>query len=112
MARPHEFIGHFDIFALSSDSEQFPISLLEAMAAGRPCVSTDVGDVATMVSAPNRRFVVVPDAFDDALAQMCASDTLRHTIGAANHARATADYDERHMIAHYQALYKSALRDC
>jgi glycosyltransferase involved in cell wall biosynthesis len=35
---PARCIGSFDIFALSSDSEQAPISLIEAMAAGRPAV--------------------------------------------------------------------------
>jgi glycosyltransferase involved in cell wall biosynthesis len=52
---PARYIGSFDIFALSSDSEQAPISLIEAMAAGRPAVSTDVGDVRNIqgVSSPS-----------------------------------------------------------
>jgi glycosyltransferase involved in cell wall biosynthesis len=48
---PARFVGLFDIFALSSDSEQYPISLVEAMAAARPVVATNVGDVAAMVCA-------------------------------------------------------------
>jgi glycosyltransferase involved in cell wall biosynthesis len=55
---PARFVGLFDIFALSSDSEQYPISLVEAMAAARPVVSTNVGDVAAMVARENRRFIV------------------------------------------------------
>ena len=50
LADPARWIGHFDIFALSSDSEQFPISLIEAMAAGLPAVATAVGDVSAIVS--------------------------------------------------------------
>ena len=44
--RPALWIGRFDIFALSSDSEQFPISLVEAMAAARPVAAYGVGDIA------------------------------------------------------------------
>lgn len=38
-------LQQFDCFVLPSESEGFPNCLVEAMLAGKPCVSTDVGDV-------------------------------------------------------------------
>jgi L-malate glycosyltransferase len=105
---PHRYIGHFDIFALSSDSEQFPISLVEAMAAGLPCVSTDVGDVCDMVATANRDHVVkVQDeaGYAAALRVFVTDAALRKQLGAANQIVAIRDYDEGAMIARYAALY-------
>jgi len=42
-SEPEKFLAQMDIFALSSDTEQMPLSLLEAMAAGTPVVATRVG---------------------------------------------------------------------
>lgn len=111
LAEPARWIGHFDIFALSSDSEQFPISLIEAMAAGLPAVATDVGDVAGMLSDDNRPLLVEPEdeaAFAAALDSLADQPSLRRAIGEANRERAQAEYDERAMIAAYARLYGEA----
>jgi L-malate glycosyltransferase len=108
LPNPANYVGLFDIFALSSDSEQFPISLVEAMAAGKPAVTTDVGDVMAMVSPENRDYVVPATdeaAFSDALARLAADANLRTTIGTANLAKATAEFNETDMAARYAALY-------
>ena len=112
LARPADWIGHFDIFALSSDSEQFPISLVEAMAAGLPAVATDVGDVAAMVSDDNRPLIVEPGdeaAFAAALDTLADRDDLRREIGLANREKAEALYDEQAMIQAYARLYGEAI---
>jgi glycosyltransferase involved in cell wall biosynthesis len=112
MADPARWIGRFDIFALSSDSEQFPISLIEAMAAGLPAVATDVGDVAPMLSPDNRPLVVGTDdeaAFTAALDSLAARPDLRRAIGRANREKAAAEYGEERMIARYARLYGEAI---
>ncbi len=109
--RPHRFVGAFDIMALSSRSEQFPISIVEGMAAGLPIVSTPVGDIARMVAPENAPFVTGSDEvlLRDALYALVTDPDLRARVGAANRAKARADYDEAAMIARYRTLYEEAM---
>ncbi len=107
LARPQEILGSFDIFALSSDTEQMPLTVLEAMAARLPVAGTDVGDVRAMLAAENNDFIVALD--DQALAgsvlRLLASPMLRHSIGQANLAKAVRDYDQEAMFLTYAALF-------
>lgn len=110
MVAPASWIAHFDVLALSSRSEQAPIAVIEAMAAGLPVVSPDVGDVAAMVSAENRPFIAADEAgFRGALAEMAGSQDLRARIGAANRRVAADRFDESTMVAAYENLYGRAL---
>ena len=112
LADPARYIGLFDIFALSSDSEQFPISLVEAMAAARPVVATAVGDIPAMVAPDNRPLIVESQdeaGFAAALDSLAERADLRQAIGRANREKAAADYDERRMIDRYARLYGEAI---
>jgi glycosyltransferase involved in cell wall biosynthesis len=109
---PARYIGSFDVFALSSNSEQFPISLVEAMAARLPVVATSVGDIPAIVSPDNRPLIVDPDdeaAFSAALDSLAERPDLRSALGEANRARVAAEYDERDMIRRYARLYGEAI---
>jgi glycosyltransferase involved in cell wall biosynthesis len=99
----------FAVFALSSDTEQMPLSVLEAMAAGLPVAATDVGDVAAMLADENRPFVTALDdaALAAALAALLDRPEAAKTIGAANRARAARDYDEAVMVRGYADLFSA-----
>jgi glycosyltransferase involved in cell wall biosynthesis len=107
---PSRFYGGFDVFALSSDTEQMPLSVLEAMAAGLPVVATEVGDVRAMIAPANARWLcerndgalaaVLADAIGDAVA--------RGEIGAANRRKAEQDYVQEKMFSAYAALFDGA----
>ncbi|MFN4095855.1 MAG: glycosyltransferase [Sphingomonas sp.] len=108
---PHKYIGLFDIFALSSKSEQQPIAVMEAMAAGLPIASTPVGDVAKMVDPENVATISKdwnPVHLRDRIEVLAAHPDARRIVGKANQMRARALFDEQAMIASYAKLYSEA----
>ncbi len=112
LPRPERYVGLFDVFALSSDTEQFPISLVEAMAANLPAVCTTVGDVASIVAEENAPYVAPREdeaALARAMETLLRDAALRARLGAANRARVAREFSLTAMIARYEREYRSAL---
>jgi len=106
--RPETVLGLMDVFAMSSDTEQMPNSLLQAMAASLPVAALAVGDTAPILAAENRPLIA--PAGDEAglgaaLARLADDPDLRRELGAANRARARAAYDQETMFAAYRDLW-------
>lgn len=110
--RPYRYAGLFDILALSSRSEQFPISVVEGMAAGLPIASPAVGDVPRMVAPENLPFIAEHGTevrLRDAIQPLVLDPDLRKRVGAANRAKAEAEFGASLMIKRYQSLYEEAM---
>jgi glycosyltransferase involved in cell wall biosynthesis len=112
LAAPETLLAALDLYALSSDTEQMPYGLLEAMAAGLPVVATDVGDVRSLLPPESRGFVVPPGA-DAALAERLGAlvddPALRRARGD-DHARWAARHFARAtMFEAYAGLFAALL---
>lgn len=100
-----------DVFVMTSDTEQMPNSLLQAMATGRPVLATDVGDVKEMVAAENRPFVLARHdgpGLVNGLAALLGDREKRGQLGRANQSRARSLYGMEHMVEAYRDLFLSA----
>lgn len=97
-----------DIFALSSVSEGLPLTILEAMAAALPCVSTAVGAVPEAIVEGETGHVVPvgnPDALAAALLPLVRDAALRKRQGTAGQTRARALFDLHQMTRRYEDLW-------
>jgi glycosyltransferase involved in cell wall biosynthesis len=94
------------IVALSSVSEGFPYSLIEAMTCGRTCVATDVGGVTEAVGDTG---LVVPPRSPKRMAQACLAllrdDERRHRLGAAARTRALENFTVDGAISTFDEIY-------
>ena len=104
---PASFYQAMDVFALSSDSEQMPLALLEAMASSLPAVSTDVGDVRAMLP-PEQAPFIGPD-LATGIARLAGDPILRRQLGDLNRERAEERYSFGALCAAYRELYQSVL---
>jgi glycosyltransferase involved in cell wall biosynthesis len=104
---PEKVIGWIDVYAISSDTEQMPNTVLQAMAASRPIVGTDVGDVKLIVSPSNRPFIVARGdeaSFEAALVRLLRDEALRASLGRENQDHVRANYSQEQMFRAYAAL--------
>src|SRR5690606_6152819 len=105
---PDQALGWFDLYAISSDTEQMPNAVNQAMAAGKAVVGLDVGDVRHTVSEPNKPWIVPTGdeaACADAMARLLQDDAVRQAVGAANAAHVRATYSLDGMLAAYRKAW-------
>ena len=102
-----------DVVALTSDREGTPLALIEAAAAGRPVIASDVGGVADIVVDGETGLVFPPDdedALAAALVRLARDPVLRLRLGSAapTHARS---YSAERLVDDLDSLYRQALLD-
>ena len=102
-----------DVFVLSSRVEGNPLSVMEAMAAGLPVVSTAVGGVPELVREGETGLLVPSEdagALAQALQALVDDAARRRAMGAAARQHAVAHFDIRHTVRGYEQLYEALLK--
>jgi glycosyltransferase involved in cell wall biosynthesis len=98
--------GH--VVVLSSISEGFPYTVIEAMTCGRPCVATDVGGVAEAVAETG---IVVPPRDPETMAGACVQlledPALRTRLGTAARQRALTYFTVDQALSTFGELYRA-----
>jgi glycosyltransferase involved in cell wall biosynthesis len=99
-----------DVIALTSQNEGSPVSIIEAMAAGKAVVATAVGGVPDVVTDGSTGTLVPAgdaQAFSAAVRGLLADPLRRERLGAAARRAVYPAYDARRLIADMSSLYSS-----
>lgn len=107
--QPYGLMGEADVFCLPSRSDNQPVAIIEAMLAGLPVVSTDVGGIPEMIQAAGAGEVVPPESIEALAAALRRQLTLgdREARSARAEAFARHEYGVRAMAERIASVYAS-----
>lgn len=109
-----EVLAALDVFVLSSVHEGVPLSVIEAMGAGKPVIATNVGGMQLLVK-PSINGLLVPSANPAALAaameNLAANPALRREFGVRSRRIACDSFSVSTMIGRYQEIYEAVFEN-
>ncbi|MBV9386011.1 MAG: glycosyltransferase [Chroococcidiopsidaceae cyanobacterium CP_BM_ER_R8_30] len=109
---PRIHLSGFDIIALPSRSEGFPLAVVEAMLAARPVVATRVGSVKEAVIDGETGFLVDKEDINGlaiALRRLRDDASLRDRLGRRGREVAKARFTAKHMSEKYERLWQEVV---
>jgi glycosyltransferase involved in cell wall biosynthesis len=109
---PRSYLASFDVFALPSRFEGFPLVALEALLARAAVVATDVGSVAEAVRDGETGLLVPaedPVALARAIRRLLGDDDLRQRLGQQGRRLVLERFTAANMTRAYESLYQELL---
>jgi glycosyltransferase involved in cell wall biosynthesis len=107
---PQRYLAAMDVFALSSDSEGMPLSVLEAWAARRPVVAYHVGGLPEIVEQ-RRSGILVPAGHETELAaamlEVISNPKLAAELAAEGRRRVESEFSLTRTAQRYDNEYRS-----
>jgi glycosyltransferase involved in cell wall biosynthesis len=106
------FLNTLDVFALATNSEGFGQVVIEAMAAGKPVVTSKIAPLTEIVIDGQTGLLVEsgsPQSFASAIAQLLIDPMERHRMGARGRERVTKSFTAERMTQETLLLYENLL---
>jgi len=106
------FLNTLDVFALATNSEGFGQVVIEAMAAGKPVVTSKIAPLTEIVADGETGLLVEsrsPQSFASAIAQLLIDPMERHRMGARGRERVTKSFTAERMTQETLLLYENLL---
>lgn len=103
-----QVLAGLDIVALTSFNEGTPVSIIEAMAAKRPVVSTNVGGVKDVITHGENGFLTSindSDSFADYIIQLINDKVLRNKMGNLGFDSVIHKYSRSRLVDDVKKLY-------
>lgn len=102
----HEFLREADMFVLPSDYEGMPMTIIEAMGTGLPCIASNVGGIPDMIFNGVDGVLIEPNegALVDAIESLYNDMTLRKKLGENAKKRAQS-FSSEQMAREYIKVY-------
>ncbi len=109
-----EIYADLDVVVLSSYNEGLPVSIIEAMAAAKPVVATEVGGVRELVQHEETGYVVPPgnaNALAEAILKLIKDPSKRHVMGTQGRQHVNSQFTLERMLQAMDCLYLQMLEE-
>ncbi len=102
-----------DVFVAPSRQDNFPNTVLEALACGVPCVAFDIGGMPDLIAHQQTGYLARP--FDEAdlargIAWVLEDESRRRALAEAARRKVEREYDLTSVARRYEALYHEVLK--
>ena len=108
----HKYLSIMDIFVFPSIKEGLGLALLEALAAGKACIASNVGGIADIIEDGQSGVLVEPcewRGIADAVLRLMSDDGFKESLGASGRALVKSRFDIDHMAEGIVQVYNEAL---
>jgi glycosyltransferase involved in cell wall biosynthesis len=103
-------LADFDAFVVLGQEQGSPNALLEALAAGLPCIANDDGGTGEQIVHDVTGLLLpdhTPESLAPAIVRVLTDRALAARLGAAGHAHVVAGFSMTDMAARYESLFAS-----